>query len=306
MTILDDEFIPYWQMLFGAEPPSSLAEVRYRLPGDRMGQEFFGVRDCQLAYERIRVLGPTTDVYVGVAPRKERRGSSDAIERLHVVWADCDTPESAKALNKFRPPPTMVVASGRGLHPYWSLREPVDPETAVQANRSITGALGADLASTDAARILRPPGTFNHKRGAPRPVEIKRRNNSTYGIDELLVGELPARQAKAPTTDPAAAASDDFLLTRAPAEYVELISGIKVTPGSKIRCPLPGHEDKTPSFHIYKTVKRGWRCYGCGRGGTIYTFAAAFAGLPLPLRGVDFLRVQEALLVTYESRAGLR
>ena len=31
------------------------------------------------------------------------------------------------------------------------------------------------------------------------------------------------------------------------------------------RCPLPDHEDKTPSFYVYPPG-RYW-CYGCGRGG---------------------------------------
>ena len=33
------------------------------------------------------------------------------------------------------------------------------------------------------------------------------------------------------------------------------------------RCPLPDHEDKTPSFYIYPPG-RFW-CYGCGRGGDV-------------------------------------
>jgi hypothetical protein len=33
------------------------------------------------------------------------------------------------------------------------------------------------------------------------------------------------------------------------------------------RCPLPGHEDRTPSFYIYPG-SRYW-CYGCSRGGNV-------------------------------------
>jgi DNA primase len=33
------------------------------------------------------------------------------------------------------------------------------------------------------------------------------------------------------------------------------------------RCPLPDHEDKTPSFYIYPPDH--WWCYGCGRGGDV-------------------------------------
>jgi hypothetical protein len=35
----------------------------------------------------------------------------------------------------------------------------------------------------------------------------------------------------------------------------------------KARCPLPDHEDPTPSFYIYPD-RRYW-CFGCGRGGDV-------------------------------------
>ncbi len=36
-------------------------------------------------------------------------------------------------------------------------------------------------------------------------------------------------------------------------------------------CPLPGHEDKDPSFTVYADEGRFW-CYGCQRGGDVFTF----------------------------------
>ena len=33
------------------------------------------------------------------------------------------------------------------------------------------------------------------------------------------------------------------------------------------RCPLPDHEDKTPSFYVYPPGR--WWCYGCKRGGDV-------------------------------------
>ena len=39
------------------------------------------------------------------------------------------------------------------------------------------------------------------------------------------------------------------------------------------RCPLPDHEDRTPSFYCYAREHMGfytfWRCYGCNRGGDV-------------------------------------
>jgi hypothetical protein len=31
-------------------------------------------------------------------------------------------------------------------------------------------------------------------------------------------------------------------------------------------CPFPEHDEKTPSFHIYRNENRGW-CFGCNQGG---------------------------------------
>jgi hypothetical protein len=95
---------------------------------------------------------------------------------------------------------------------------------------------------------------------------------------------------------------EDFLANRPPAEYVQLLTGVEVPSDGKIRCPAPDHDDSMPSCHIYKTGKEGFYCFGCKRGGDIYQFAAMLAGLRLPLRGTDFLRVQEGLFAIYEAR----
>lgn len=36
----------------------------------------------------------------------------------------------------------------------------------------------------------------------------------------------------------------------------------------KARCPLPGHDDRTPSFTVFISEERAW-CFGCNRGGDI-------------------------------------
>jgi hypothetical protein len=38
------------------------------------------------------------------------------------------------------------------------------------------------------------------------------------------------------------------------------------------RCPLPDHEDLTPSFTVYPG-ERGWFCFGCLRGGDVIELA---------------------------------
>lgn len=36
----------------------------------------------------------------------------------------------------------------------------------------------------------------------------------------------------------------------------------------KAPCPLPGHDDKTPSFVVYESSNSAW-CFGCDRGGDV-------------------------------------
>ena len=72
--------------------------------------------------------------------------------------------------------------------------------------------------------------------------------------------------------------------------YVEAIAGIEVTEGRQICCPLPDHNDKTPSFAIKDTR---WRCFGCGESGTIYDLASIIWGIPSSGRG--FKELQERL-----------
>ena len=89
----------------------------------------------------------------------------------------------------------------------------------------------------------------------------------------------------------------DVLLEVEPVAYVEALTGVEVPRSGVIRCPLPDHEDRTPSFHVYG-AERGFYCFGCHRGGTVYDFAAAL--WDLPTRGSGFVelrrRVAEALL----------
>jgi DNA primase len=44
------------------------------------------------------------------------------------------------------------------------------------------------------------------------------------------------------------------------------------------RCPLPGHDERTPSFTVYPG-DRGWWCYGCQRGGDVVNLARLAWGI---------------------------
>jgi CHC2 zinc finger len=74
-------------------------------------------------------------------------------------------------------------------------------------------------------------------------------------------------------------------------EYVQALAGVDVSSSGRLRCPLPDHEDKSPSFHVYDD---GWRCFGCNRGGSIIDFFAALYGLEP--RGSGYREIRQRLL----------
>ena len=53
----------------------------------------------------------------------------------------------------------------------------------------------------------------------------------------------------------------------------------KTANGFKARCPLPGHSEKTPSFHV-NTKENYFYCYGCHKGGDVFSFLEQVEGLP--------------------------
>lgn len=75
------------------------------------------------------------------------------------------------------PAPTIMVVSGYGIHAYWHFDRDIDPDLwrtiagALQALEQHYGLLADHTVTTDAARVLRPVGSFNYKkRETPMPV----------------------------------------------------------------------------------------------------------------------------------------
>jgi hypothetical protein len=291
-----DELRAYLALLAGHHPSRGEAlELRYRLPTGGMARRFYPATRPHGLVEAITRLGARGDVYVGCAPRAHRAGGRDAIARSWVLWADCDTPEAAAALEAIDPPPTLVVASGSpaGRHSYWALRHPADLDAVEDLNRRLAHQLGSDQQVYDAARILRPPGTHNFKHHPPRPVRIvESRPERRITLDELREAWPPALEpsGKPPQLTSTSRRRDhDRLLQLAPAVYLPALTGHQVNADGKVPCPL--HPDSTASLHAYSDH---WFCFGCRRGGTVYDLAAPLFGLDT--RGPDFLELRRRLL----------
>ncbi len=142
-----------------------------------------------------------------------------------------------------------------------------------RANRRLAFALGADVASAEAARILRPPGTVNHKHHSPAPVLLETcAPERRYALHELVGPLADPPDDRRATRRRRPGRGGDPLRAVEPAVYVQRLTGQVVGGSRKVRCPL--HDDATPSLHVYPDPKRGWYCFGCRAGGSVYDLAA--------------------------------
>ncbi len=297
----------YLRVIAGDRRGNELLEIRYA-PGDgRMRRRFIPIRRLDAAARAIRSLAPRSDVYCGVLLRSHRAGGRDAVTRSHLAFVEVDFVDALDRLQRFATTPTMIVSSGTAghAHAYWRLRTRVGAVELEQTNRTLATHLGGDLASVDAARILRPAGTLSHKHRPPAPVELLHLDGAAhYELAELVDGLTPA------PSRPAAAAGgreraartelDELLLAIPAASYVRELAGLEPRRDGKVNCPF--HTDNDPSLQLYEDGS--FYCYGCGAGGSIYDFAARMWSLDT--KGRAFLelraRLADSLLLMQVSK----
>jgi hypothetical protein len=302
-----DDLDAYLTALAGGSPASALIEIRHRVGEQSMAGEFHPAHDRAALASAIRNRARHTDVYVGCAPRTRRSGTKNDIGRVWVVWAECDGADAARAARMYDPAPAILVASGSGpnLHAYWPLKAPLPPVDAEVVNLRLAYAIGADRVCFDAARILRPPGTWNHKHKPPTPVRALRLERGLAFSAEDVVAHAPEieieRVERRWTGRLERDLGGDPLLRIPPAMYVSELLGVSARPGRKVHCPF--HDDARPSLHVYQSAARGWACFSCGRGGSIYDLAAGV--WRLRPRGREFLEIRKRLLERFRHELGL-
>jgi len=138
------------------------------------------------------------DTYVGVLLRDRAEGGRSAVTSSHLLWVEVDAPDAYRQLLSAPAAPTAVVSSGTPghLHAYWLLADAVGAGQVAELNRKLAGAVGGDLASVDAARILRAPATFNHKHQPPVLTALELLDRSrVYNPTELTAGLLDPRRS---------------------------------------------------------------------------------------------------------------
>ncbi len=268
-----------------------------------MRRRFIPARQTEAAARLLSLLADRNDVYVGVALRDQRgHGGRAAVSALQLAYVDCDA-RSAPRVASFAHRSSMLIASGTPGHvqAYWFLDRSYPPAEVERCNRRLALALAGDPACTDAARILRPPGTFNHKHSPPRPVTLLAlREHARYTLAELSHG-LPAdkrpRSTASSSLGPRRGRTplDRQLLAIPAAEYVRVLAGRHPNREGKVVCPF--HRDRDPSLQLYGDG--GFYCFGsgCNAGGTIFDFAGRLWGITP--RGAGFIELRERLICEF-------
>jgi hypothetical protein len=166
---------------------------------------WFPTGDLQALAEAAEQHALSGDVYLGcgLSPKdfgEDKRCESAAVSAIPGLWGDIDVAgpphkkkklppdlDSALSLARAMPlPPSVLIYSGHGLQPWWLLSKPwvfgTDGDRAEAAAevadwnahlQRLASGRGWSVDSThDLARILRVPGTFNHK-GKGEPVAVR-------------------------------------------------------------------------------------------------------------------------------------
>ena len=234
----------YLQILAGANRIGRLIEIRSPTADGAMRQTFTPATRPDVAARTITRLATRTDVYVGVLLRHHRAGGRDACERSHLAFIEIDRPDGLQRLEQYRCPPSVVIASGSPghVHAYFQLQEAANLDELEQANRRLAIRLGGDLAATDAARVLRPPTSKNHKHTPATRVQLLVLQPARrYQLEELTAGladPSPPRQSTSPYSRAATSEPDRQLLAIPAATYVPALTGRQPNRAGKVCCPF--------------------------------------------------------------------
>jgi hypothetical protein len=167
--------------------------------------------ELEIAAAALVEHGAARDIWVGCGLRAQpaangSRGGDRDVVGIPGGWSDIDTsPEEAlPVLERLECPPSLIVGSGHHVQAWWLFdelwtfdgdEERVEARTLLRRLHALLRAEGLRVdAVHDLARVLRVPGTLNHKSPPPRPVTLLQqgRRYSFGELDEWLPPGEPA------------------------------------------------------------------------------------------------------------------
>jgi hypothetical protein len=188
-------------------------------------QVFAPIEDRAALTAFVQAHLDTDNLYWALATRRDASsGRAENCQHLGALFADVDFGKSSEdaarsQLAAFGLSPSILIHSGGGLHAYWLLDTPLDVAgraTEIKSLlRRLARAVGGDLVVAEVARVLRIPGTLNHKHVPPVLVTVEVFEPERRYPLSAIVAQLPEEPAAAirpiiipPNWTPPAATAD--------------------------------------------------------------------------------------------------
>ena len=148
------------------------------------------------------------DIYVGMNTLKNGAYSRTKrdIHKIRHVYLDLDYrgPEALKAIQNSEevPKPNFVLDTSPGKHQVvWKVAG-VTTQEAEDLQQQMAHEFGADIAATDASRVLRLPGFGNRKYDAECTVRATKHSDKTYNFRDFKLASGPAKDDRNPEQGP--------------------------------------------------------------------------------------------------------
>lgn len=125
-----------------------------------------------------------SDVYIGPALYKEKRATKENVIGARVCWVEFDGVSRIDLKNLPRPSMVVQTSVEHHQHIYWKVHG-VKSDVLEDINKRLTYHLDADTSGWDCTQILRPPMTFNHKRGKQLQVKLVHKPSDETHYHEL-------------------------------------------------------------------------------------------------------------------------
>ena len=232
MTRVYETALSFLRAVLPAQPRYVGAIQRHGKKG--LWQNFFDTIEA-LAHWQIKEDAPGKEVYfaLGAFGDVDSREAAN-VHTLKSFWLDMDCGEGKSyptrddaiaALNAFCtrgfPDYSYLVKSGHGVHAYWVLdRELPKAQWQIVANAFQSAwqsfGLKGDPVSADAARVLRCPGTHNHKFGGSAAVEILDTTGEVHRVEVIQHASMQFAPVKPAASALGALESNDDLLANLP------------------------------------------------------------------------------------------
>lgn len=165
------------------------------------------------------------DIYVGMNTLKDgacTRTKRDILEIRHVhLDLDYRGPEALKAINNSDevPKPNFVLDTSPGKHQViWKIEDAM-PQDAEDLQQQMAHEFGADIAATDASRVLRLPGFANKKYSTECLVRATKHADQTYRLRDFKLASGPVKSDRTREQNPSRSSDSREILSQSERDW---------------------------------------------------------------------------------------